>query len=45
MNWIIITKVIAAILTLIIVYLTYKELKDMIHRDKSGEKSKKCELD
>jgi len=44
-NWIIFSKIIAAIVTLIIVYLSYKEIKDMIRRDKAGEKSKKCELD
>ena len=41
----IITKIIAAILTLIVLYLTIKELRDMIKRDKSGEVSKKCDLD
>ncbi len=45
MNWIIYTKIIAAILTIIIIWKIIKELKDMIRRDKSGEVSKKCDLD
>jgi len=44
MIWII-TKIIAFILTIWILYLVVKELKDMIRRDKSGEVSKKCDLD
>jgi len=44
MIWII-TKIIAFILTLIILYLIVKELKDMIRRDKSGEVSKKWDID
>jgi len=44
MIWII-TKIIAFILTIWILYLVVKELKDMIKRDKSGEVSKKCDLD
>ena len=45
MNWIIYTKIIEAILTIIIIWKIIKELKDMIRRDKSGEVSKKCDLD
>jgi len=41
----IITKIIAAILTLIVLYYFFKELKSVIKRDKSGEVSKKCDLD
>ena len=45
MNWIIYTKIVAAILTIIVIWKIIKELKDMIRRDKSGEVSKKCDLD
>ena len=44
MIWII-TKVIAFIATIWILYLIIKELRDMVKRDKAGDVSKKCDLD
>jgi len=44
MIWII-TKIIAFIFTIWLLYLIVKELRAMIKRDKSGEVSKKCDLD
>jgi len=41
----VITKIVAAILTLIVLFFFLKELKATIKRDKNGETSKKCELD
>ncbi len=45
MNWVIASKIVAGIITAVILYKIYKELQDMIRRDKSGEVSKKCDLD
>jgi len=45
MTWIYIGKGIAAILTIIILWLTYKELRHMIKQSNDGRVSDKCELD
>jgi len=45
LNWLIASKVVAFIATIAILYFIIKELKAMIKRDKSGEVSKKCDLD
>ena len=44
-NLIILTKIIMAIITVILVYLTWKYLKDAIKDDKEGKPPKKCDLD
>ncbi len=45
MSWILASKIVAGIITAVIFYKIYKELKDMIRRDKRGETSGRCELD
>jgi F0F1-type ATP synthase membrane subunit b/b' len=45
LDWVFYTKVVAAILTLVVLYLVWKELKKAIKDDKDGKTSGKCELD
>ena len=45
MDWIFYTKIVAAIITVVILWKLIKEFRDVIKRDKSGEVSKKCDLD
>jgi len=45
MVWMTIGKIIGGILTLIILYLLIKELKESIKKSKDGHSSGKCELD
>jgi len=45
MDWMFYTKIVAGIITVVILWKLIKELKDVVRRDKSGEVSKKCDLD
>ncbi len=45
MGWMFYTKIIAAVITVAILWMLIKELKASIKRDKRGERSGKCELD
>ena len=45
MDWIFYTKIVAGIITVIILWMLIKELKTVVKRDKRGERSGKCELD
>jgi len=45
MDWIFYTKIIAGVITVVILWMLIKELKAVVKRDKSGETSGKCELD
>jgi len=45
MNWISYTKIIPAIITIVLIYLVIKYLKDAIKDDKNGKKPTKCDLD
>ncbi len=45
MDWIFYTKIAAAIITVVILWLIIKELRAAVKRDKRGERSGKCELD
>jgi len=45
MWWMTIGKIIGGILTLVILYLLIKELKESIKKSKDGHTSNKCELD
>ena len=44
-DWIFYSKIGAAILTIIILWLVFKELRQAIKDDKAGKKSGKCDLD
>jgi len=45
LDWVFYTKIVAAILTIIILWLVWKELKKAIKDDKEGKTSGKCDLD
>jgi len=45
MDWISYSKIGAGILTAVILYLVFKEIKAVVKRSNSGEVSKKCDLD
>ena len=45
MTWIYVGKAIAAVLTLIVLWLTYKELRKVIKESNEGRVSDKCDLD
>jgi len=45
MDWIFYTKIGAAIITVVILYLVFKEIKAVVKRSNNGEVSKKCDLD
>ena len=45
MDWIKYTKIIPAIITIVLIYLVIKYLKDAIKDDRNGKKSDKCDLD
>ncbi len=45
LHWLEWTKIVPAIITLILIYLMWKYLKEAIRDDKEGKKSGKCDLD
>ena len=45
MDWIFYTKIVAGVITVVILWLIIKELKNAVKRDKDGERSRKCDLD
>ncbi len=45
MDWLTYTKIIPAIITLVLLYIIVKSLKDAIKDDKDGKSRGKCDLD
>ncbi len=45
LDWVFYTKIVAAILTIVVLWLVWKELKKAIKDDKDGKRSGKCDLD
>ena len=45
MDWMFYTKIVAGIITAVILWKLIVELKEVVKRDKRGEVSKKCDLD
>ncbi len=45
MDWIFYTKIVAFVITVVVVWVVFKELKGAIKDDRDGKKSSKCELD